>query len=296
MKRYCLLAVLMLLSPSAYAGNSISFTVGGHRVHIEASRHCRSTSCASVSISGVYRSRGRYDDDDRYEDDRVGNTPVKPQPAPPAMAPSAPPASKPPAAPLVVASPPSVYRPAADTTRIVAAPPPPIAPAPPPPKPIAPATLAVPPAPPPPPALPPVARPVEPVRPTPQISRVSHDAEADADTPIGDWQTEGKGTVRIGKCGNALCGYVLNSSSNDKGEAVLINMKPKTHTQWSGSIYSHGSGDTYYGTMDIKGANTLRVEACALGRFYCSGNNWSRIVDRAESLMSSRQSVTEPRS
>ena len=71
MKRYCLLAMLMLFSPSAHAGNSISFSVGGHRIHIEASPHCRSTSCASVSISGIYRSRDRYDDDDRYEDDRV---------------------------------------------------------------------------------------------------------------------------------------------------------------------------------------------------------------------------------
>lgn len=279
MKRYCLLAVLMLLSPSAYAGNSISFVVGGHRVHIEASKHCRSTSCASVSISGVYRSRRRYDDD-RYEDDRVDSSPAKPHPAPPTMAP---PASRPLAAPLVVASPPSVYRPTATATQIVAAPLPP---------PIVPATTGVPPAPPPP-APPPVGKPAEPVRPAPQISRVSHDAEADADTPIGDWQTEGKGTVRIGKCGNALCGYVLNSSSNDRGEAVLINMKPKSDRQWSGSIYSHGSGDTYYGTADLKGANTLRVEACAFGRFYCSGNNWSRIV---ESLMSSRQSVAEPRS
>jgi hypothetical protein len=290
MKRYWLLAVLMLLSRSAYA-DSISFTVGGHRVHIEASRHCRSTSCASVSISGVYRSRDRYDDDDRYEDDRAADGPVKPQPAPPTMAPSAPPATKPPAAPVVVASPPAVYRPAAVATRIVAAPSPP-------PPPIAPAMVAVPPAPPP--ALPPVAKPAESVRPAPQISRVSHDAEADADTPIGDWQTEGKGSVRIGKCGNALCGYVLNSSSTDRGEAVLINMKPKndgkTDRQWTGSVYSHSSGDTYYGTIDLKGADTLRVEACALGRFYCSGNNWSRIVDRADSLMSSRQTFAEPRS
>jgi uncharacterized protein (DUF2147 family) len=134
----------------------------------------------------------------------------------------------------------------------------------------------------------------------PQISQASHDAEEDADTPIGDWQTEGKGSVRIAKCGNALCGYVLNASSNERGEAVLINMKPKdggkTARQWTGSVYSQSSGDTYYGTMDIKGANTLRVEACALGRFYCSGNNWSRIVDRADSLMSSRQSVAAPRS
>src|SRR5436305_2079782 len=106
MKSFCLLAALMLLSPSAYAGSSISFTVGGHRVHIEASRHCRSTSCASVSISGVYRSRDRYDDDDRYEDDRFADEPVKPQPTPPAIAS---PAGKPPAPPLVAASPPVVY-------------------------------------------------------------------------------------------------------------------------------------------------------------------------------------------
>ncbi len=83
--------------------------------------------------------------------------------------------------------------------------------------------------------------------------RVSHDFADDADTPVGDWQTEGKGSVRIAKCGNALCGYVLNSSSNDKGEAVLINMKPKSEKQWTGSVYSQASGDTYYGTMDMKG-------------------------------------------
>jgi hypothetical protein len=48
--------------------------------------------------------------------------------------------------------------------------------------------------------------------------------------------------------------------------------------------------------MDIKGPNTLRVEACALGRFYCSGNNWSRINAKAESLVTSRQTPPEPRS
>src|SRR6476660_9929335 len=136
MKRYWLLAALMLLSPSAYA-DSISFVVGGRRVHIEAYRHCRSPSCASVSISGIHRSRDRYDDDDRIE-----SPPVKPQPAPPT---AAPPASNPPAQPLVVATPPAVYKPAAAAAPIVAAPPP---------GPVAPAVLAVPP------ALPvPVARP-----------------------------------------------------------------------------------------------------------------------------------------
>jgi hypothetical protein len=292
MRRSCLLVVLMLLSLPAYAGDSISFVVGGRRVEIDASRHCRSTSCASVSVSGVSRNRDqddrdadnrdddRYDDryrDNRYRDDRRSNEPTRAlQLAPQTVAPSAP--------PVGAAPPPTVYSPAAATTQSVPAPPP--------------ARLAVPPAPPPPAPPPAVAKPVEPVRPAPvpQISRVSNDVDEGADAPVGDWQTEGKGSVRIAKCGNALCGYVLSSSSNDKGEAVLINMKPKSKTQWTGNVYSHGSGDTYYGTMDIKGPNTLRVEACALGRFYCSGNNWSRIDAKAESLMSSRKSSAEPRS
>ena len=57
MKRLWFFVVLMALSSSASAGGSISFTVRGHRVHIESSRHCRSTSCASVSVSGINRAR-----------------------------------------------------------------------------------------------------------------------------------------------------------------------------------------------------------------------------------------------
>ena len=102
--------------------------------------------------------------------------------------------------------------------------------------------------------------------------------------------------MRISKCGKALCGYVLSSSSSESGEAVLINMKPKSERRWAGRVYSHHSGDAYYGTVELKGANRLRVKACALGRFYCSGNNWSRITGRPESLVSSRQPFTDPRS
>ena len=80
------------------------------------------------------------------------------------------------------------------------------------------------------------------------------------------------------------------------GRGGASQHETEVDTQWTGHVYSHDSGDTYYGTMDLKGANRLRVEACALGRFYCSGNNWSRITGRAERLMSSRQTLAEPRS
>ncbi|MDO8400962.1 MAG: DUF2147 domain-containing protein [Bradyrhizobium sp.] len=231
MKRLCFLIVLMLLSSSAHAGNTFSFVVGGHRIRIEAPRHCNSPSCVSISIPGIYqvrRGRDRLDEDDRDVTEPV-KTPAAVQPP-------------------IVPPPAEAVRP--------------------------PAVVA------------------------PQVSSVSHQVEDDpADTPVGDWQSEGsKGAVRIERCGKALCGYALNPSSSDKGEAVLVNMKPKTGSQWTGNVYSHDSGDTYYGTMALKGANALRVEACALGRFYCSGNNWSRTVTRPEKLITSRQLSTEPRS
>ncbi|MCK1638382.1 DUF2147 domain-containing protein [Bradyrhizobium sp. 157] len=274
MKQLCFLAVLMLLGSSAHAG-SISFKIGGHRVHIESSRHCRSTSCASTSVSRSLNWRHKRD---RHDDDRDGAVPAKPAPqsvSPPA--PAAPPKT------IVAAPPPAVYTPAASTTQIVEAPPPPSPPAPP----AQQVSIPLPPPPPP-------AKPVETVQPARQVEHASHQAkEEPSDSPIGDWQTEGKGRVRIAKCGNALCGYMLNSSSNEKGEAILINMKPKTERQWTGGVYSQDSGATYYGTISMKGVDTLRVEACALLRFYCSGNNWSRITRRADSLV---MLSAEPRS
>ena len=290
MKRFCFLAVLMALNSSAHAGRSISFSVGSHRVHIESSRHCHSVSCARMSISRNLDWRRKRD---RYDDARDTAVPAKPvPPAPPAPqtvsppAPPAPPATTAPAKTIVAAPPPAVYTTAASRSQPVAAPSPPPPPAPPPVQ-----QVSIP-APPP----PPVAKPVETAQPAPEVERVSHQAEEEpSDSPIGDWQTEGKGTVRIAKCGNAVCGYVLGPS-NEKGEAILINMKPKTERQWTGGVYSQDSGETYYGTMSMKGINTLRVEACALGRFYCSGNNWNRITRRADSLVTSWQTLSEQRS
>jgi uncharacterized protein (DUF2147 family) len=128
---------------------------------------------------------------------------------------------------------------------------------------------------------PPVAAPSAPAAVPPAV-KISH--EDDAPTPLGDWQTEGKkGSVRIEPCGHALCGYVLNPSSKTSGETLLINMKPKAASEkaasiWTGNIFSRNSGNTYYATMTMTSPNSLRVEACALGKFFCSGNVWARIV------------------
>jgi len=168
-------AALVMIGSPVHASDSISFVIGGHRVHIEAPRHCNSVSCVSVSIPGIYEKRGR----DRSDDDARNATG--------SAAPARPIAS---AAPQVVPLQPQI-----------------------PPSPVLPqkTTAIVPPPPAPPVSTPPadVARPVACT--ALRISKVSHEVDEQPDeTPIGDWETQGrKGMVRIEPCGQALCGYVL---------------------------------------------------------------------------------------
>lgn len=117
----------------------------------------------------------------------------------------------------------------------------------------------------------------QPRKAAPQVASTSDDSDP-VDTPLGDWQTDGKnGLVRIESCGASLCGYVLDTATLAKGETILVNMKPKSDITWSGNIFSRTSGNIYYGVITMKEPNTLRVEACALGKFLCSGNDWTRI-------------------
>jgi Uncharacterized protein conserved in bacteria (DUF2147) len=284
-------AALMMIGSPVYAGESISFVISGHRVHIEAPRHCNSASCVSVSIPGIYEKRGRdrSDDDDRTA---TGSAAA----AAPVQASVIPPAAKP-AQPVVCAPPPAPVRPIASAAPQVA-----------PPRLAQQAAMTPPPSPSPSPSPPPpspsgsIVHPAEVARPAadsvPRISRVSHEVdEQPDDTPVGDWETEGgKGMVRIEPCGQSLCGYVLNPSSKTKGETVLVDMKSKSASEWSGSIYSRASGNIYYGTIAMKGPNSLRVEACALGRFFCSGNLWSRADIKPQRMISDRGISSEPRS
>jgi uncharacterized protein (DUF2147 family) len=286
MKRFGCLATLMVLSSSAYAGDSYSFVFGGHRIHFEARRHCRSLSC--VAVYETRRSRGRYDDLDAAPE----APPAKPLAAVPAQPPASAPAQAPvqTRAPVQVAAPPAmppVSKPSLQP--VVCASPQPA---------IQPSEIQTPT----PPAAAAVEKPLAAAPPAaiaaPPVLKISRDSgDEAAQTPLGNWRTEANtGSVRIEQCGRALCGYMLNSSTNAVGETVLINMKPNAASQWSGNIFSRDSGNAYYATMTMKGPNSLRVEACALGRFCCTGNVWSRVGATPEQLITSQRISSAPRS
>ena len=283
--RFFYVIVLMVLSSSAYAGHTFSFVVGRHRVRIEAPRHCHSPSCFSVSIPEIRETLDRYDNTEAAPA-AVAEKPLAPAPQSVSPRPGVPPAVKPSIEPVASVPTPHVEL-AAAATRDVAAPAPSnIQPSRPQPTTATPASTQ------------PSTDAARPAADTAaRISRIAREADdAAAETPLGDWQTEGKGSVRIEQCGRALCGHVLNRSSSDNGEMVLINMRPKTAALWSGNIYSHDSENTYYATIAMSGPDSLWVKACALGRFYCSGNIWSRIGGKPEKLVISRLTSPEPRS
>ncbi|MBR0817943.1 DUF2147 domain-containing protein [Bradyrhizobium liaoningense] len=285
-----LLATAAFLLASTAAQAQYTFEYGGRTIRIDPDR-------GTVQIPGVYDNtgQGKAKKAKKNETGPGQQAPqqakVDPQPqAAPAPAPA--PVAAPPAAeqaPAAAAPPPPAPPPAATAANVPAetavlpppAPPPASAPveqqaapavAPPP----APTVAAAPLAPPPPPAPAPVqAAAVAPPAPAAAPTR-------DLNSPLGIWLTEEKeGKVRIEQCGTNLCGYSVDSKSNQNGEQVLINMKPgkdqNKDQKWSGRILDPNTGSTYDSTIAMKGTDRLRVQGCAFGGMFCGGQTWTRV-------------------
>jgi hypothetical protein len=240
MKELVIAAALLMATTSAHAGNSVSFEIGGNKIHIQAPKGCDSLSCVQVTAPGLSGSgfnlknlKSNHDDDDVAQ----RTDPPAPTPAP-APAPTVEAALPQPA----VTS--NVPAPAAKGDLITAVAPPPAAP-----------TAVTPPA--------AVITTPAPIAAAP--------AQAPT-TPLGVWSTEeNKGNVRIEACGANLCGYTIGTN-----EKILINMRPQD-AKWVGQIHDPDSGRTYDSNIAMKGSNTLRVQGCAFGGMFCGGQTWKRV-------------------
>jgi uncharacterized protein (DUF2147 family) len=263
-----LLAVVAFVLASSAAQAQYTFEYGGRTIRIDPDR-------GTVSIPGVYDNTGRHSRRARGDQDttrKPSPDQAKIDPQAPAAAPA--PAEQTPAPAPVPAPAPAVASPAPSTTTATAVPssdtitstqPAASYPVPQIPQDVAPAPSL---APPPVVAAVPPAAPVPAPAPAPQV----------ANSPLGVWLTEEKeGKVRIEQCGANLCGYSVDSKSNQNTEQVLINMKPGKDAKWSGRILDPKSGSTYDSTIALKGPDTLRVQGCAFGGMFCGGQTWSRV-------------------
>lgn len=113
--------------------------------------------------------------------------------------------------------------------------------------------------------------------------------------PLGEWRDEdSNATIRIVDCNSRIWGIIasektpgtIDTKNPDKakrtrptlGMPVLLNMKKDTDEKdrWGGEIYDPLSGKTYSSSIQVKSANTLRVEGC-VAMILCGGQTWTRV-------------------
>ncbi|MGC2139960.1 MAG: DUF2147 domain-containing protein [Methylovirgula sp.] len=112
--------------------------------------------------------------------------------------------------------------------------------------------------------------------------------------PVGEWRVaDGTATVRIHRCGGALCGNVATTASTpgkdirnpDPGKRnrsvlgmeVLINMRPRGRNVWAGTSYDADDGQYYSTQISLDDQSTLKISGCAPGGGPCGSQIWSRV-------------------
>ncbi|MDB5601831.1 MAG: hypothetical protein JWN71_3875 [Xanthobacteraceae bacterium] len=125
-------------------------------------------------------------------------------------------------------------------------------------------------------------------------------ADGRAAEPNGTWSTEGGlSRVRIGACGDALCGTIvslkepndpetgkpkLDKNNADAGKRsrpligvpIVLSMKKSGADKWQGQVYNATDGKTYSGSLTLTGGDSLKLEGCALGGLVCKAQAWTR--------------------
>jgi uncharacterized protein (DUF2147 family) len=118
-----------------------------------------------------------------------------------------------------------------------------------------------------------------------------------ADDPVGLWVMEnGKVTVQVSSCGDALCGRIvalkkpLDKHGNPKldkdnpdpalrnrpviGITLFTSMKQTGNNQWEGRIYVPDDGNTYDAMVYVSGG-VMKVKGCVV--VLCKSKKFVRI-------------------
>jgi uncharacterized protein (DUF2147 family) len=131
------------------------------------------------------------------------------------------------------------------------------------------------------------------------LAQATHAADPN---PIGTWLTEGgEATIRIARCGEALCGRItalreprdpvtgrLKTDEQNPdpqlrarpliGVQIVIGMRRKGRSgQWNGRVYNPEDGGIYPATLTVLGARSLRLKGCMAEGVLCQGQTWGRI-------------------
>jgi uncharacterized protein (DUF2147 family) len=114
--------------------------------------------------------------------------------------------------------------------------------------------------------------------------------------PTGVWKSPRGATIRVERCGQALCGRIASLPSfPDNPRGLDLNNKDKAARtrplvgltmlrgftggppRWTGgSVYNPEDGRTYSGRIELTAPNRLKLTGCALSIF-CRSQEWVRV-------------------
>ena len=101
----------------------------------------------------------------------------------------------------------------------------------------------------------------------------------------GDYRTEKNdngdtAVVRIAPCGDALCGTIVSTTSDNKkavGMKIVWDMKASGENSWKGGKIKDPTDDSVYASkMSLSGDN-LKVSGCVAGGLICKSQTWVRV-------------------
>lgn len=106
----------------------------------------------------------------------------------------------------------------------------------------------------------------------------------------GVWSNpKGSVQVKTGSCGDRLCGVVVYASQKAQADAKKAGAEPLIGTtllrgyrangtaQWAGQVYIPDRKASYYSTIQLVDAQTLKVSGCILGGLICKSQMWHRV-------------------
>ena len=106
----------------------------------------------------------------------------------------------------------------------------------------------------------------------------------------GVWSNpKGSVQVKTGACGDKLCGWVVYASPKAQadakkagaapliGTALLRSYRANGAAQWTGQVYIPDRQASYYSTIQLVDAQTLKVSGCILGGLICKSQLWHRV-------------------
>lgn len=129
------------------------------------------------------------------------------------------------------------------------------------------------------------------------LAAMAASGDSPADAAIGLWQTEVRhGLVEISRCGQSLCGKIVDSDGLKANPALLDtkNKDPKLRARplkgmtilkgfswrgnaWSGgTIYNAEDGGTYNATITIADTKHLKLKGCVVWPL-CKTQTWTRL-------------------